>query len=188
MRSAEQNIALYPWFRFFQSLLFWQAIWFLYFQQTLSAAEAILLYAVYDLATTILEVPSGWLSDRFGRRVTLISSAVAAIAGALALAFGDTFAMFAFGQICLGASAAFSSGADTAFLYESLEDVGQTDRVEAEELRAWRYGFTGFALSALIGGAMSLAGFTYPFLASAVAQGGMLLIALRHERGYRAID
>ncbi len=178
MRGAERNIALYPWFRFFQSLLFWQAIWFLYFQQTLSAAEAILLYAIYDLATTILEVPSGWVSDRFGRRLTLIASAVAAILGALTLAFGGSFAMFVFGQVCLGASAAFTSGTDTAFLYESLEDAGQTDRVEAEELRAWRFGFTGFAVSAFAGGAMSLAGFTYPFLASAMAQGGVLLIAL----------
>ena len=51
-----RNLRLYPWYQFFRSLLFWQAIWFLYFQQELSAAEAILLAATYDVATTALEV------------------------------------------------------------------------------------------------------------------------------------
>ena len=30
MSGAARNIALYPWFKFFQNLLFWQAIWFLF--------------------------------------------------------------------------------------------------------------------------------------------------------------
>mgnify|MGYP003564626886 CR=1 FL=1 len=70
------NVPLYRWSRFLRNLLFWQAVWFLYFQNSLSAAEAILLYAVYDVATTALEVPSGYMSDRIGRRFTLLASAV----------------------------------------------------------------------------------------------------------------
>ena len=95
------NIRLYPWFQFFRNLLFWQAIWFLYFQKELSAAEAILLAAIYDIATTALEVPSGYMSDRLGRRVTLIIAIAVKIAGALLLAFGDTFAVFAQPRSCL---------------------------------------------------------------------------------------
>ena len=58
MTSAlTRNITLYRWSRFLRSLTFWQATWFLYFQNVLSGAEAILLYAVYDVATTVLEVP-----------------------------------------------------------------------------------------------------------------------------------
>ena len=65
-----RNIRLYRWFQFFQGLLFWQAVWFLYFQGTLSAAEAVLLYAIFNVATTALEVPSGWMSDRLGRALS----------------------------------------------------------------------------------------------------------------------
>ena len=54
MTGAAQNIALYPWFKFLQNLLFWQAVWFLFFQSELSAAEAILLYVIFDISTTIL--------------------------------------------------------------------------------------------------------------------------------------
>ena len=56
-QDISRNISLYRWSRFLRSLSFWQAIWFLYFQDMLSATDAILLYAVYDVATTFLEVP-----------------------------------------------------------------------------------------------------------------------------------
>ncbi len=179
MTGAERNVRLYPWFRFFQNLLFWQAVWFLYFQNELSAAEAILFYAIYDLATTILEVPSGWMSDRLGRRITLILSAATGTVAVLVLALGGSFWMFAAGQVLMGGAIALASGTDTAFLYESLEEAGIADRVEAEELRAWRYNFTALAVSAVIGGAIALYSFVLTFLLSAVAQAIMLLIALR---------
>ncbi len=95
MQAIERNITLYRWSRFLRSLIFWQAMWFLYFQDVLSASEAILLYAVYDVSTTILDVPSGYMSDKFGRRKTLSASAFAAFSGAVCLAVGDSFITFA---------------------------------------------------------------------------------------------
>ena len=80
-----RNLRLYPWFKFFQGLYFWHAVWFLYFQSELSAAEAVLLYAIYDVGALALEVPSGYMSDRLGRRVTLIAAAASGLAGAMLL-------------------------------------------------------------------------------------------------------
>ena len=148
--SASRTIALYPWFKFFQSLIFYQAIWFLYFQQELTPAEAILLYAVYDLATTILEVPSGYMSDRLGRRLTLLAAAVSGVVAGVLLTIGDSFAAFALAQAFLGAAAAFASGTDSAILFEALTDAGRADEVEAEEVKAWRFSFGALALSALL--------------------------------------
>ncbi len=164
-----RNIALYPWFKFFQNLLFWQAVWFLFFQDRLSASEAILLYAIYDLATTVLEVPSGYLSDRLGRRLTLLVSATAAVFAAALLLFGASFEAFVMAQILWGASAAFVSGTDSAILYESLAGAGRSDEVEAQELRAWRFTFTGLAISAATGGEMSVIDFDLAFAATAIA-------------------
>ena len=176
MTGAARNITLYPWFKFLQNLVFWQAVWFLYFQAELSAAQAILLYAIYDIGTTALEVPSGYMSDRIGRRFTLVASAVAGLTGASLLAFGDGFSVFAAAQILLGASAAFASGTDSAILYESLAVTGRTNEIEQQELRAWRFTFIALALSAVIGGLLSLWGGTYPFLAGAIAFAGVLLV------------
>ncbi len=180
--SAARNIALYPWFQFARNLVFWQAIWFLFFQNRLSAAEAILLYAIYDIGTTALEVPSGYLSDRIGRRFTLIVSGLMAVAGAALLAFGDGFFIFALAQICLGASTAFNSGTDSALLFESLVACDKADQVEVEELKAWRFSFSALALSAVLGGALSYASETLPFIITLAASLVTVLITLKfHE-------
>ncbi len=179
MTAADRNIALYPWFKFFQNLLFWQAIWFLFFQSELSAAEAIVLYAVYDLATTILEVPSGYLSDRWGRRRTLVVSVAAGLASTLLFAFGSGFWVFALAQAAMGAHIAFASGTDSAFLYEALEEAGRGDEVEAQELKAWRFNFAALAISAVAGGAMALVDLRVPFVASALAFALLLAVVIK---------
>ncbi len=177
--GARRNIALYPWFKFFQNLIFWQAIWFLYFQDTLSAAAAILLYVVYDVTTTVLEVPSGYMSDRLGRRITLIAATLCGALGSALLAFGDSFATFALAQALLGSAAALASGTDSAILYESLSADGREDDVEAQELRAWRFTFSALALSAVTGGAMALVSGVLPFVAATLAFVGALIVNLR---------
>jgi MFS family permease len=182
----DRNVALYPWFQFLRNLLFWQAVWFLYFQSELSAAEAILLYAIYDVATTAMEVPSGYMSDRLGRRITLIASALAGLAGTALLGFGTGFAVFAAAQVLLGASSAFASGTDSALLYESLSARGREDQIERQELRAWRFSFIALALSAFLGGAMSIWGASLPFLASAVAFAGVLVVTIGFTEPGRA--
>ncbi|WP_299566901.1 MFS transporter [uncultured Sulfitobacter sp.] len=168
---VERNIRLIPWYRLFDSLLFWQAIWFLYFQANLSGAEAIFLYSVYDISTTVLEVPSGYFSDRVGRRRTLVISAAFGVLGCLAIAFGGSFAVFALGQSLLGASTAFKSGTDTSLMFESLTAAGRAREVEAQEVRVWRFSLAGFAMSAVSGGALAMWFPAAPFFASAAAFG-----------------
>ncbi len=170
------NLKLYPWYTFCRNLLFWQAVWFLFFQNNLSATEAILLYAVFDVATTALEVPSGYMSDRLGRRPTLILSACSSLAGTVCLAVGDSFAMFAMGQVLLGAAASFASGTDSALLYETLDRAGRKDEVEVQEMRAWRFSFAALAVSAASGGGMALVWDRLPFVAGIVA--GCALVVL----------
>ena len=179
MSPAARNVALYPWFKFFQNLVFWQATWFLFFQSELSAAHAILIYVFYDISTTVFEVPSGYLSDRVGRRLTLILSAIVGLAAAVMQWFGGDFWVFALAQVALGAHIAFASGTDSSLLYEALAEEGREDEVEAQELRAWRFNFAALALSAVVGGAMALLDLRLPFAATAAALACMFLVVLR---------
>ena len=173
------NISLYRWSRFLRSLIFWQAVWFLYFQDILSGAQAILLYVVLDVAVTVLEVPSGYMSDRLGRRKTLIASAAVTLIGVSLLGFGSSFAVFIAAQILIGAGGAFSSGTDEAMLYESLAAVDREDEIEAQEVIAWRFSFIGLALSAVTGGALALLDPRLPFIATGVAMAGLLWVTWR---------
>lgn len=184
--AMRRNLALYPWFKFTQSLLFWQAVWFLYFQDMLTPAAAIAMYAVYDISVTVLEVPLGVLSDRIGRRRTLIAAAISGAAGSVMLALGDTFLMFAMGQALIGAGAAFASGTDSATLYETLVALGEKDEIEAQETRALQYSLSGFALSAVTGGAVALWSFEATFWGAALALMVGFLLALRFTEPPRA--
>lgn len=172
-----RNIALYPWFKFIQSLTFWQATWFLYFENHLSAAEAILLYVVYDMSTTLFEVPSGYMSDRIGRRFTLILAGICGVGATVLLVVGGSFAVFVLANVLLGASAAFASGTDSSLLYESLRVKGRADEIEEAELKAWRFSFFALAFSALSGGAMAMSDDVLPYIATAVSAAGALGIS-----------
>jgi len=78
--KLETNVQLYPYFRLAGDALAWLPIFFLFFSQYLTLAEVIALEAVYYIAVVLAEVPSGYFSDRFGRRRTLLLSCVALIA------------------------------------------------------------------------------------------------------------
>ncbi|NNE86894.1 MAG: MFS transporter [Silicimonas sp.] len=169
MSGAARNVRLYPWFKFFQNLMFWQATWFLFFQSELSASQAILIYVFADIAATIFEVPSGYFSDRIGRKITLILSVIAGLAAALMQAFGTEFWVFAAAQVGIGMHFAFASGTDSSLLFESLAKDGREDEIEEHELRAWRYSFVALAISAVAGGAMALFGLRVPYFATAAA-------------------
>jgi MFS family permease len=175
--KISRNIKVYPYFGFFRNLMFVQAVWFLFFQHHLSAAEAILLYVVYDIGATALEVPSGYMSDLLGRRITLVLSALSGLTGTLCLAFGNSFEIFVVAQILMGAATAFASGTDSALLYESLSAVGRQKEVEREELKAWRFSFSALAISAVLGGFMTMLSFELPFFVTAVSFIGVLTLA-----------
>ena len=187
--GATRTIALIPWYQFLNSLLFWQAVWFVYFQSNLSGAEAIILYSVYDISVTVLELPSGYFSDRIGRRFTLLLSTLCSLLGCLVLALSGSFTLFALGQALLGAGSAFKSGTDSSLLFESLEAAGRAEEVEVQEVRAWRFSLAGFALSALLGGAMSMWSDSLPFFTTALAFAiAALLVLMMSEPPRKAIE
>jgi len=174
----DRNIALYPWFKFFQNLLFWQSVWFLYIQSELSASEAILIFALAEVTTTVLEVPSGYASDRLGRKGTLLIAALCGVIAAALQINAQSFEVFALAQLFLGASFALASGTDTALLYEALKAEGRTDETEAQELKAWRFTFAALALSAVLGGLFAVYSFSMVYALTAAAFGMSAVIAI----------
>ena len=128
------------------------------------------------------------MSDRLGRRVTLIAAAIAGMGGAALIAVGSGFAVFALAQVLLGVNAAFASGTDSALLYESLAQDGAGDQTEAQENRAWRFSLIALALSALSGGVIAQVSYGAAFAGGALAMAVSLWIAWRFVEPARRAD
>ncbi len=148
----ERNLRLYPHYQAARSLAFWLPVFFLYFSERLPASQVLALEAIYYAGVVVLEVPSGYLSDRLGRRPTLIAAAAAWTAGCLTLGLAPSFPVFVVGQLLLAAGMAFNSGTDGALLYDSLLACDRGDELAAHEGRAQARGLLAMGASALIGG------------------------------------
>jgi MFS family permease len=96
-------------------------IWILYLKSRgLSLTEIGLSEAAFHLAPVLLELPSGSFADLVGRRWSLaIGSLLVAISSAL-MFVADSLPLAMIALFMNGASYSFRSGADQAYLYDSL--------------------------------------------------------------------
>ena len=156
MSQLENNIRLYPWFRAASDGHAWITVFFLYMSQTLPLDQVIQLSAVYYLSVFVLEVPSGYFSDRIGRRTTLLIAACALVVSHCCFIVGANFWWFAAGQFLLATGIAMQSGTDTALHYDSLKALGRESEYARCEARAEQWGLTMLALATLSGGVLGL--------------------------------
>lgn len=151
-----RSVRLYPIYAPLTQAYFWLPVFFLYFNQHMPIEQVLRLEAIYYVAVVILEVPSGYLSDTLGRRLTLLISAVSAIFAYALFFLGGSFGIFVLAQIGLAASMAFRSGTDTSFHYDLLKCLGREDAYPQREARITRNVFIASAGAALLGGAVSI--------------------------------
>ena len=165
LRTAD----LYQRYALFAEASFWVPVFFIYFAALLPLEEVLYLEALYFLCVVVVEVPSGWIGDRVGRRPTLLIGAAFMALSHLMLLTGPSivgvslssgamegrstlFWVFAAGQALRAAGMAFRSGTDTALHHDSLEAAGHVGEFAGREARASRTRFLGGAGAALIGG------------------------------------
>ena len=156
MQALERNVALYPFFRMAADGYAWITVFFLYMSQTLPLDQVIQLSSVYYLSVFVLEVPSGYFSDRVGRRTTLLMSAAALLVSYSCFIVGGSFAWFATGQFFLAAGIALQSGTDTAFHYDSLKALGCEHEYAPREAHAEQWAMIMLALATLAGGLLGM--------------------------------
>ena len=84
-------------------------------------AQQIGLYsAIGCLVSFLIEIPSGYISDIFGHKRTLVMSTIFMLSSTTLFAFANSLTYFIFGSIFLSLGFAFSSGTNAAFMHETL--------------------------------------------------------------------
>jgi predicted MFS family arabinose efflux permease len=80
-----------------------------------------MLQSIYYFVAVSLEVPSGVVADRFGRKHTIVLGSMLAFSGSILRIFAFDFWVFAIAEVLFATALALVSGADAAMLYDSLD-------------------------------------------------------------------
>src|SRR5690348_2109508 len=91
----------------------------------LSTSQVFLLAPIYCFAVIFSEVPTGALADRIGRRYAMMMGAVIMVAACLTSYVAHDFWTFAIAEILGALSMTLCSGADSAYLFDLLNDNGR---------------------------------------------------------------
>ncbi|MBT5057263.1 MAG: MFS transporter [Gemmatimonadetes bacterium] len=116
--------------------------------------EIMLLQSISAVSLVVFEMPTGIVADRVSRRLSLFLSGACIAAGLVVYILAARFATLAVGEVMISIGLTFRSGADAAFLHESLARLGREQEYRQIEGRAISWIFIGqsigtFACSAL---------------------------------------
>ena len=177
-QALERNVSLYPLYQALLNAYFWLPVFFLYFSERLALGQVLRLEAIYYATVVLLEVPSGYFSDRIGRRLTLLVSSSGLVVSYALFFLGRSFEMLAAAQVLLALGLAFNSGTDTALHFDSLSALGREDEYAAREAKANQAALGGRALAALIGGVAAAWQMRFAYGLSVLAAVGTLWVAV----------
>lgn len=180
-KKLHRNISLIYGLAFFQCFMVIIPVIVPFFMSKgLTLAEIFYLQVFFATTIVLLEAPSGYFADVFGRRNALIiGSAVHGLAF-LCLNFADSLGSLILFEITAGVAASLLSGADLALLYDThkaLEDEHDSEHSDGiAHLGFVKSGAEG--LGALLGGGLALYSFDLMVAFQSLAAWMCLLLAL----------
>jgi MFS family permease len=159
--ALSRNIPLFIAFRvLFNARWYYSVLAVLFLDFGLSVEQYALLNVAWAAAIVGLEVPSGALADRFGRKRMVVVAASLMVIEMAVFAFapiGDAnllFTLFLLNRLLSGAAEASASGADEALAYDSLSLEGRAGEWPAvlESLMRWQA--VAFFITMIVGAAV----------------------------------
>jgi MFS family permease len=177
---VRSNIRLLYGFAFCDQFMIVIPLWVPYLAtKGISMAQFMQLQAIFALVIVAAEVPTGLLSDRWGRKKVLLLGAILKAVGFSMLPFWTGYQGFLLYHLTMGIALAMISGGDIALLYEShLAAGGNADRSTAIFGNLKLAGQTGAAASALVGGAIVILSYRHLVWANAALSWIPALLAL----------
>ncbi|OFZ17881.1 MAG: hypothetical protein A2X94_11430 [Bdellovibrionales bacterium GWB1_55_8] len=171
-------IRLYYGFTFLFSLLLWVPIFYEFQRRVgLSEAQIFSLQSLYYFAFCFFEIPTGYISDRFGHRASLRLGGVLLALGNLLPVLGVDYSWFAAHFLLVALARSLVSGAASAYVYDALQAEGQGAHYRRIEGNARAMSLAGKVLFwAGVGAAMEWH-LSLPYALTALASAGSALLA-----------
>ncbi len=156
-------IKIAKWF-----MLFMPIVVLFYKDNGLEMRHIFILQAIYSIAIVALEIPSGYIADVLGRKITLVLGTILGFFGFLTYSFSYGFVGFLIAEVILGLGQSLISGADSALLYDSLLESGKKNKYIKYEGRMVSIGNFAEAIAGILGGLLATLSFRYPYYAQTI--------------------
>ena len=180
-RYFARNLRVYYLFEATSGFLIWMPIWMIYMidGRGMSLTQVATMESVFWITVVLVEVPTGAVADRWGRRVSLFLGSCGFVIASVAFAFADNYLGLTISYTILAVSVTLHSGAGHALLFDTLRCLGRTHEYERHVGRAEALSFATLVAAMLLGGPLTaLLGFVNTILLGAATMGGACVAAL----------
>jgi len=144
----------------------------------LSFTLILLLQALFSAVVILLEVPTGALADRFGRKWALAAGSLLTGLGSLLFWQASGAGRFVLAQALLAVGMTLISGPDSAWLYDRLAAHGDDARYRGREGTATAMKHVGTALAFAAGGFLGRVDLGLPYLVTGCVSVAAAVVAV----------
>ena len=195
-RRYEANIWKFQLYRGLQGLSLWMPIWVIYLlDKGLSLTQITLMDAPFWLILALSEVPTGAFGDRYGRKQSVAVGTFVFAVTMLLFGLADSFLVLFVSYVTWAFAMSFQSGSDSAFLYDTLKELGKEDEFRKVLGRNLAIIQVVGAISALIGPLLATITLSLPIIVNAFTTFGAFLVVttftepkVRSDANYRYAD
>lgn len=185
----QRNIWLLIAMKSLRGLMLFMPTVVLFFQENgLSMTEVFLLQTFFSIAIVTIEIPSGYFADRYGRKHAIVIGSFLACVSFGIYAISYDFWSILLAEILLGIGFAFTSGADSALLYDSLAYTGNKSSYRRKESHMQAAYTLAEAVGSVIGGYLALVSLRVPLIAQALVTVFVIPLALMLREAKRSDD
>lgn len=126
MRKMQSNIRLLYVYMFLNRLEMWLPVVVLFVQDRgFSLTQYTILDAVWYASTLIFEVPTGVVTDRYGKKISLLVAVLFQSFSLFIVAFASSFLTILIAYVLWGFGSSFETGTHDALIYDSLKQINR---------------------------------------------------------------
>lgn len=141
-----------------------------------SIQQILILESTFAMALTILEIPSGYFADVYGRKTALTLGSFIQVIGILIFVLSNTFKIFLLGELIIGIGGSLVSGAGEALLYDSLIELKKENAYKKISGNLFFYGRMAAVISNIIGAILATIFLRLPFYLTLIPYTAWILV------------
>lgn len=177
MKLSQRNEKVFYISEFFNGLIFHMPVWVAFELQFITLGQLALIEAVMQGSQLLSELPTGAIADLLGKKASVIIGRIIGVISLFMYASATSFSGFVVYAIVSGIGDSFVSGAKDALLYDSLKEDGREHQYTKISSKLSLIFQLSFAAAILLGGALSLWGYTTAIYATVLSYSIVLILS-----------